>query len=94
MGAAATVLENREALDNLREQSRELVAQDDCRILICAGTGCLAGGSAEICDKFRELAGQNENVSVEFGREIAHVGVKRSGCHGFCEMGPLVQISR
>ncbi len=29
---------------------------------------------------------------MEFGAEIAHMGVKMSGCHGFCEMGPLVSI--
>ena len=47
-----------------------------------------------------ELAAKEEGVSVEFGAEIAHgegtehaqTGVKRSGCHGFCEMGPLVRI--
>lgn len=32
------------------------------------------------------------NVTVKFGEEIAHVGLKMSGCHGFCEMGPLVRI--
>jgi len=76
----------------MREKARSAMAGDDCRILICAGTGCLAGGSREICHKFEELSQNIDNVSVEFGREIAHVGVKKSGCHGFCEMGPLVRI--
>lgn len=76
----------------MREKAKLAMAGDDCRILICAGTGCLAGGSREICHKFEELSQNIDNVSVEFGREIAHVGVKKSGCHGFCEMGPLVRI--
>ena len=29
---------------------------------------------------------------LKIGEEIAHPGVKMSGCHGFCEMGPLVRI--
>ena len=36
-----------------------------------------------------------DHVEVRIGAEIAHgehVGVKKSGCHGFCEMGPLVRI--
>lgn len=76
----------------MREKAKLAMAGDDCRILICAGTGCLAGGSREICHKFEELSQNIDNVSVEFGREIAHVGIKKSGCHGFCEMGPLVRI--
>ncbi|MGL6199040.1 MAG: NADH-ubiquinone oxidoreductase-F iron-sulfur binding region domain-containing protein [Lachnospiraceae bacterium] len=82
----------REDLTSMREKAKSAMAGDDCRILICAGTGCLAGGSREICHKFEELSQNIDNVSVEFGREIAHVGVKKSGCHGFCEMGPLVRI--
>ena len=34
-----------------------------------------------------------DHVTVKIGEEIAHPGVKDvSGCHGFCEMGPLVRI--
>lgn len=62
------------------------------RILICAGTGCLAGGSEQIYKKLKAMAEGVEGVEIEFGPEIAHVGVKQSGCHGFCEMGPLVRI--
>ena len=62
------------------------------RILICAGTGCLAGGSDRIFAKMKELTEGIEGVEIEFGPEVAHVGVKQSGCHGFCEMGPLVRI--
>ncbi|MFV0362798.1 MAG: NADH-ubiquinone oxidoreductase-F iron-sulfur binding region domain-containing protein [Suipraeoptans sp.] len=86
------MLRNREDLLSLRSESKKKMADSDCRILICAGTGCLAGGSGEICDKFKELCADIPNASVEFGAEIAHVGVKKSGCHGFCEMGPLVRI--
>ena len=89
-------IENREDLNQLREQANQVIGLSKCRILICAGTGCLAGGSGEIYKKMCELVGEDPDVSVEFGPEIAHgegqVTVKKSGCHGFCEMGPLMRI--
>ena len=35
-------------------------------------------------------------VTIEFGPhdEKEHVGVKRTGCQGFCEFGPLVRIQK
>ncbi|MGI6191554.1 MAG: NADH-quinone oxidoreductase subunit NuoF [Eubacterium sp.] len=88
-------LENRTQLDLLREQCVEKRNAETRRILVCGGTGCLAGGSQKLYEKFLELTDKycgDRNVQVEFGEEIAHTGVKKSGCHGFCEMGPLVRI--
>lgn len=92
-------LVSREDLETTRAEALEEIRGQKCRILICAGTGCLAGGSLDIYKKMNALTGGCENAEVEFGAEIAHaqdtageVGVKRSGCHGFCEMGPLVRI--
>ncbi len=65
-------LENREALEERRREAKETMKRPSHRILVCAGTGCLAGGSAGIYDKFKELAAKEEGVSVEFGEEIAH----------------------
>ena len=86
-------IHNREELSKIREMAADKVSSTKCRILICAGTGCLAGGSGEIYEKMCELTKDCKDVDVEFGPEIAHgsehpVAVKRSGCHGFCEMGP------
>ena len=41
-----------------------------------------------------ELSKNDNCVDVEFGKDIACKGihVKKSGCHGFCEMGPLMRI--
>lgn len=83
---------NREALAKKRETAQQDIANQQVRILICAGTGCLAGGSDRIYQKLCELCKDIKDISVEFGAEIAHVGIKKSGCHGFCEMGPLVRI--
>ena len=88
-------IENREALGQIRQTSREQMNKSKCRILICAGTGCLSGGSGAIYDRMCELVGEHPDVEVHFGPEIAHgdgeIGIK-SGCHGFCEMGPFDEI--
>lgn len=85
-------ISSREELQKFREECKQEYAKDQIRILICGGTGCLSGGSDKIYKRFLKLAQNNPNVSVEFGPEIAHVGVKFTGCNGFCEMGPLVRI--
>ena len=85
-------LENVEDLKEFRIQSINRMKKEDCRILICAGTGCLAGGSEKIYQKLSEMSAGIEGIKLEFGPEAAHVGVHQSGCHGFCEMGPLVRI--
>ncbi|MBQ8317032.1 MAG: NADH-quinone oxidoreductase subunit NuoF [Lachnospiraceae bacterium] len=92
-------LNNREDLIRARKEAKAAMEQEKFRILICAGTGCLAGGSAKIYEKLKALVDGNPNVEVEFGAGVAHgpngecpSGVKKSGCHGFCEMGPLVRI--
>lgn len=86
------IISSREELKAVREVAVGALKSQTQRILICAGTGCLAGGSEQIYEKLKAMAEEVEGVSVEFGPEIAHVGVKKSGCHGFCEMGPLVRI--
>ncbi|MGI6109549.1 MAG: NADH-quinone oxidoreductase subunit NuoF [Eubacteriaceae bacterium] len=85
-------IENRIHLEQIRNECRQKAEHESCRILVCGGTGCLAGGSDKLYHRLKELAEAHENVSVEFGEEIAHTGIHKSGCHGFCEMGPLVRI--
>lgn len=65
-------IQNREELDQIRDMAAAKVSSTKCRILICAGTGCLAGGSGEIYEKMCELTKDCKDVDVEFGAEIAH----------------------
>ncbi|AVX21361.1 MAG: NADH-quinone oxidoreductase subunit NuoF [Bacillota bacterium] len=51
------------------------------RILICGGTGCMSSGSVKVMDALKaELA----------ARQLGQIEVVMTGCHGFCEQGPLV----
>ncbi len=87
-------LSSREDLAELRAASEERIKKIPCRVLICAGTGCLAGGSQKIYEKMCELTGNDPDAEIVFGPEVAHdkIDIQKSGCHGFCEMGPLVRI--
>ena len=49
------IIENKEALLKEREAAREELASYKCRILVCAGTGCVASGSEKIYRKMLEL---------------------------------------
>ena len=89
-------LQSREDLACWRQNCEERIAGIKCRILICAGTGCLAGGSEKIYEKMCSLCRTDPDTEIVFGPEAAHdhsdIDVQKSGCHGFCEMGPLVRI--
>ena len=90
------MISNRTELNRWREQAEQDMQAYDCRILVCSGTGCIATGSEKIYKKMMEIAGNTPGVKVEFAPhdEGEHVGVKRTGCQGFCEFGPLVRIQK
>ena len=65
-------------------------------VLICAGTGCIAGGAMKIYENLKAEC-ESRGLPVYIGLkhhtdEEKSLHVKMSGCHGFCEMGPLVHI--
>ncbi|MCU0690550.1 MAG: NAD(P)H-dependent oxidoreductase subunit E [Polyangiaceae bacterium] len=58
------------------------------RVLVCCGTGCLAGGAKEVAGAFKTHLDELQNHQ---NTELNLV-MKRTGCHGFCENGPLVVL--
>ncbi|MFZ3170399.1 MAG: NADH-quinone oxidoreductase subunit NuoF [Carboxydocellales bacterium] len=50
------------------------------KILICGGTGCISSGSSKLIARLNE----------ELAKEGLNIPVVMTGCHGFCEQGPLV----
>ena len=82
----------------LRQQAQEALnrSREALNVLICAGTGCIASGSMKV---YEELRRECESRALPVYVGLAHHGdeekslhVKMNGCHGFCEMGPLVHI--
>jgi NADH-quinone oxidoreductase subunit F len=86
-------LKNRAGLISLREKYREAAESEKKRILVCTDNGCLASGAMEVYEAFRkELAVLGLSWSVELTRDGHDIGLKRSGCHGLCELSVLVRI--
>ena len=89
------MLKSREELIAYREAAKAAYAAQAEKIIVCAGTGCVAGGSLKIYEKLKEMMaerGLHVAVELEVDPHDNTVGLKKSGCHGFCEMGPLLRI--
>lgn len=54
------------------------------RILICTGTGCVSSGSSKLTEKLTE--------ELEKRGLINDFKIVNTGCHGFCEQGPIVIV--
>lgn len=54
------------------------------QILVCGGTGCTSSGSQAVRDAF--------HTAIEAHGLGDRVEVVTTGCHGFCELGPLVIV--
>lgn len=87
-------INTRDELEILRAQYKQSLASQYKQILICGGTGCVAGGSLNIYARLQELMKEKGlECSLTLEKEPHEtVGLKKSGCHGFCEMGPLLRI--
>lgn len=78
------VLSSPADLEELRGSINNLRKADEKIIRICTGTGCNARGAAELVELFQKAAKESqENISVT---------EKSVGCHGLCELGPIVVI--
>jgi NADH-quinone oxidoreductase subunit F len=88
---------------NLGQLSREYADRSEKiarRVVLCAGTGCVANGSLGVYSAFVEkIREAGLDVVMQWDYEEAGqlpeenaVRVSKSGCQGFCQMGPLVRI--
>ncbi|NOZ00715.1 MAG: NADH-quinone oxidoreductase subunit F, partial [Deltaproteobacteria bacterium] len=73
-----------EDLDKARKKAEADYRKVDRYISVCGGTGCRGGGCIEVADAIRDV------ISSE-GLEDK-LPLRLTGCHGFCEQGPLVVI--
>ena len=68
---------------------------DSVNVMVCAGTGCIAGGAMKVYEYLKSACERRGiPVAVSLRQEAGAKGIhlKKSGCHGFCEIGPLVNI--
>src|SRR5574344_365243 len=76
-------------IDIIKEQEKanKLINEQGLRVLVCTGTGCIANGSLNVIEKFKNLG---LNVSELTNHD--KITMVPTGCHGFCEQGVLVII--
>jgi len=71
----------------LEELRKDILSKRDPNrpcITLCAGTACHASGSEEVAVSIEEeIKKQKLSAKVDF---------RQTGCHGFCERGPIVVI--
>jgi NADH-quinone oxidoreductase subunit F len=84
VGEVATRLRS---VTDLEEYREHVVSGRDParrRVRVCIGTGCTAKGARGVLDEFRrKVAELGDDVTLE---------AKCTGCHGFCERGPIVVV--
>lgn len=61
-----------------------IASQDGYQVLCCTGTGCFSGGSEPV------IAALNEQLKIQGLQE--KVKVIKTGCFGFCKMGPILLV--
>jgi NADH-quinone oxidoreductase subunit F len=79
------------SLDDLKKRSAEFQSQLEKNIVIsvCLGTGCQANSSDLVFSAFKEELEKKVNNKSRDGKGII---LRRTGCHGYCERGPIVVI--
>ncbi len=71
-------------LDALREKLQNYRKRFKTTLVLCGGTGCQASHSLELINRVKvELS--NQGLEKE-------VLLRATGCHGFCEQGPIVVV--
>jgi NADH:ubiquinone oxidoreductase subunit F (NADH-binding)/(2Fe-2S) ferredoxin/NAD-dependent dihydropyrimidine dehydrogenase PreA subunit len=71
-------------LERWRQYALSKQTRDGVVISVCGGTGCHAYGCKKVRDEFAKTIKKNG-----FDRKI---GLRFTGCRGFCERGPIVTI--
>ncbi|UCG84609.1 MAG: SLBB domain-containing protein, partial [Dehalococcoidia bacterium] len=61
-----------------------VMADTQHTVIVCQGTGCISGGAEQVLFWL-----EKEALSSDLGDSIQ---IKRTGCHGFCQQGPLVIV--
>ena len=85
-------------LGNIAKEYQKDIDALERRIILCAGTGCVANGSLKVRDELvKELgkAGLDTKIELNEHDDSEHFDgtyVSKSGCQGFCQMGPLLHI--
>jgi NADH:ubiquinone oxidoreductase subunit F (NADH-binding)/(2Fe-2S) ferredoxin/NAD-dependent dihydropyrimidine dehydrogenase PreA subunit len=76
------------SLEDLERLKESILAQrkpDSKTLVVCCGTGCLASRSDEVREAFIDKVREQEPEE--------DIIVRKTGCRGFCERGPIVVVT-
>src|SRR4030067_2376622 len=76
------MIQSLDDLEKIKEDFAGRIKKYGKTVKICFGTGCVSSGSQAVYDG---LVGALEKESLN-----KKVRVVKTGCHGFCEKGPIV----
>lgn len=79
-----TKLGDEKQLSAYRDKLTAAYDPNKTRICVCNGTGCNAQGSEDLVQALKDAVAQKGLIEK--------VEVKATGCHGFCEKGPIVVV--
>jgi len=81
-----TRLKSAKDLNKLTSRLARQAEKHSKKVCICCGPGCMARGADKIVDRFKAALNDSKvkGITVEV--------LKETGCHGFCQQGPLVVI--
>jgi len=77
-------VQSRDELEAWRQRVTSGRDPDATHVTVCTGTGCLASGAGAV------IAALESEIELQ-GLDV-EVGLRGTGCHGFCERGPIVVI--
>ena len=88
------MFKNLDELRAYRGECKKALQSENKKIVVCGGAGCVSKGANKVYEKLVSLMqekGLNYTVKLEKCSESS-IRLTKSGCHGFCEVGPLVRI--
>ena len=88
------MFKNLEEMRAYREECKKILQAENKKIIVCGGAGCVSKGANKVYEKLVSVMKENGldyTVTLEKCSDTS-IRVTKSGCHGFCEVGPLVRI--
>lgn len=80
-------------IEQIAEEYNSAYKKNTGRVVICGGTGCIAGGSKKVYQAFQEeMEKRKIGFCLQITKDCHENYLSFSGCRGFCAQGPLVSV--
>lgn len=80
-------------IEQIAEEYNSAYKKITGRVVICGGTGCIAGGSKKVYQAFqKEMEKRKIGFCLQITKDCHENYLSFSGCRGFCAQGPLVSV--